>query len=385
MSRAGRPHRKRRAARTSTRGLALVASTWLALLAPRRAIPILLIVVPLVYAQGTLGYGGVLPMVIGAVMCGTFVLVGPLAWRGLFPTGERLRYAPVRLLAFALIGAVCVLVTGVLLPELVMLRPSMLTAPTESHFITMAMFWVGGWGLGRDIDLEERLVLEKERAEELAKEAERAQLMALRSHLDPHFLFNTLNAIAEWCREDGEVAERAVLELSSMLRAVLAGVRTPTWPFAKEVEVLETLFSLHRLRDPDLFTLTLSIDDDARDVPVPTLIFLPIAENAMKHGPSAGFRGPVSLTARLCEHGGAEALEVVLENPGPYRGRRDGGEGIAMVETRLDLATDGEGAWSIEEVAGGEVNGASGPRTRSRLVLPTDLPALDVPSREASA
>ena len=57
-------------------------------------------------------------------------------------------------------------------------------------------------------------------------------------HLDPHFLFNTLNAIAEWCREDGEVAERAVLQLSAMLRTVLAGVRAPTWPLAEELELV---------------------------------------------------------------------------------------------------------------------------------------------------
>ena len=55
---------------------------------------------------------------------------------------------------------------------------------------------------------------------ELERAAERAQLLALRAHLDPHFLFNTLNAIAEWCRQDGEIAERAVLQLSSMLRAM---------------------------------------------------------------------------------------------------------------------------------------------------------------------
>src|SRR4030095_12586183 len=58
---------------------------------------------------------------------------------------------------------------------------------------------------------------------DLGRGAERAELLALRSPLDPHFLFNTLNAIAEWCREDGEIAERAVMRLSAMLRTVLAG------------------------------------------------------------------------------------------------------------------------------------------------------------------
>jgi len=55
----------------------------------------------------------------------------------------------------------------------------------------------------------------------------RAQVQSLQMQIHPHFLFNTLNAIAEWCREDGETAERAILQLSSILRAVLEGVRAP--------------------------------------------------------------------------------------------------------------------------------------------------------------
>ena len=62
----------------------------------------------------------------------------------------------------------------------------------------------------------------------MQRDAESARLLALKNHLDPHFLFNTLNAIAEWCRTDGEVAERAVLQLSSMLRVILEGVQQPT-------------------------------------------------------------------------------------------------------------------------------------------------------------
>ena len=88
--------------------------------------------------------------------------------------------------------------------------------------VCLALFLVGGWGLARDIWFERRLARAEAQVVGLAREAERAQLMALRTHLDPHFLFNTLNAIAEWCRQDGETAERAVLQLSAMLRTVLA-------------------------------------------------------------------------------------------------------------------------------------------------------------------
>ena len=89
--------------------------------------------------------------------------------------------------------------------------------------------------------LEATQAEEASRGEALTREAEHAQLLALRSHLDPHFLFNTLNAIAEWCRSDGLVAEKAILQLSSMLRTMMTGIQETGWPLAKELELPQEL------------------------------------------------------------------------------------------------------------------------------------------------
>ena len=176
---------------------------------------------------------------------------------------------------------------------------TLLTAPTGGR--SLALFLVGGWGLGRDMWLENQLARAEARATLLAREAEGAQLLALRSHLDPHFLFNTLNAIAEWCREDGETAERAVMRLSAMLRTVLAGVRASTWPLAEELALLDTLFELHRFRDPDRVRVTRRLPDPLPDVSVPPMLLLPLAENAVKHGPAAGHAGEIVLTAHATD------------------------------------------------------------------------------------
>ena len=63
-----------------------------------------------------------------------------------------------------------------------------------------------------------------------------AKLANVEAALQPHFLFNTLNAIAEWCRADGAVAEKAIVQLSSMLRTMMTGIQSTTWPLAKELE-----------------------------------------------------------------------------------------------------------------------------------------------------
>jgi LytS/YehU family sensor histidine kinase len=155
----------------------------------------------------------------------------------------------------------------------------------------------------------------------------------LRAQLDPHFLFNTLNAIAEWCREDPRVAERAMLGLADMLRGVFEALRAPRWSLAREVELLQQLGALYTTRGPGRYVFRFDVTDDVRAIELPPLVLLPLFENAIKHGPAAGHGGPVVLVARRA----GDALVVEIENPGAYAGRREGGQGIALVERRLAL------------------------------------------------
>jgi two-component system sensor histidine kinase AlgZ len=339
----------------------IVRRTWRALLEPKRMVPILLLAVALVGAQASFSRD-LLAVPLGLAMCAAFVLLAPLSWRALFPGGLELTHGGLRLALYVAVATAVVLVLGGVAPRALHMGPTLLTEPS-SMFVCLALFLVGGWGLARDIDLDARLRAAESRAVELTRAAEAAELLALRAHLDPHFLFNTLNAIAEWCRQDAEVAERAVLQLSSMLRTILTGVRAPAWPLHAELELTETLFALYRLRDPQLYRLELRAPVPPPAVEVPPMMLLPLAENAVKHGPAAGHRGPVVLTVAVDEPAGR--LIVSLENPGAYQGRRDGGEGIGMVEKRLSLAYDGEAMFRIAAV---------GDRTVAELTLPLGGP-----------
>ena len=153
-------------------------------------------------------------------------------------------------LLYGAIGAGVVLSVGVVVPRLLGDGAHAAHRAARASASALALFLVGGWGLARDIWLERSLERSEARAATLAREAERAQLLALRSHLDPHFLFNTLNAIAEWCRDDGEVAERAVLQLvGHAARGARRGARAEPGRLREEIALVETLFALHRLRD----------------------------------------------------------------------------------------------------------------------------------------
>jgi two-component system, LytTR family, sensor histidine kinase AlgZ len=308
-------------------------STVRALLVPRRAIPIALVVVPLTIIQDAYSREA-FAVPIALVMCGSFLLAGPSLWRALFPLDRPIAAGALsRVIVYAGVGAAVVLGVGRLVPALVGIGPTFMTTE-PSLAVCLALFWVGGWGLARDIDLEENLRRARARAEALAREADHAQLFALKSHLDPHFLFNTLNAIAEWCRSDGAVAERAILQLSSMLRTMMTGIATTTWPLAKEIELVDALFALHRVRDPTLFTVERVVPDPVPDLEVPPMVLLPIVENAMKHGPLARNKGIVGFLVRVTD---AET-HVEITNPGAYAGPRQGGRGLPIVQKRLDLA-----------------------------------------------
>jgi len=310
-------------------------NTVRALAVERRAIPIALVCVPIVILETR--FGGARGTLLAVTIFSGFLAIGPPSYRALFPVGSAGTRNLPRLLLFALIDLVYVVGFCIVLPRLLQVEGS-LFLDSLTWYSAVPLFWAGSWALGRDIDWEVRLKTAEARAAELEKQAERAQLLALRSHLDPHFLFNTLNAIAEWCREDPKVAERATLQLSAMLRTILTGVKAAAWPLGDELVLVRQLLELHRTRDPERFLFEVETSAEAERVQVLPLMFLSLAENAVKHGPAAGHAGRIQLTAWVED----ERLCVTLQNPGPFRGPREGADGLSTIEKRLDLAYDGQ-------------------------------------------
>ena len=337
------------------------ASTVAGLAAPRRLFPIAVVVVPMLALQRSFSRDA-MALPIGMLMCAAFLLVAPTLWRYFFPLHGARASRVLGASAYGAVGVGLMFGIGRGLPELLEMGSTLLTTE-PGLLVSVALFWVGGWGLARDIDLEQHLLASQARAAALEREAEHAQLLALRSHLDPHFLFNTLNAIAEWCREDGLVAERAILSLSSMLHTMMTAIRTTRWPLATELELVDALFRMYLIRDPELFAYARDVEAGAWDSDVPPMILLPIAENAMKHGPSAGHRGGVELSVRA----DGATLVIDLVNPGAYRGPRDGGSGLPMIEKRLHLAYGDRASFAIG------ADGEGRDRTRATVRVPRAL------------
>jgi two-component system sensor histidine kinase AlgZ len=331
----------------------LWVATLHALCAPRRAIPLGGVLLALTTAEWFASVS-LRALAIDVTLFFAFCLLAPASWRWAAGQARDGRWL-LGYVGFFVLGGVVVALIG-LAPAWIGMRGTYVVDPPALGLV-MTLFLVGGWGLGRDIDLEEGMESAERRADLLAMEAERARLLAMRAQLDPHFLFNTLNAIAEWCREDPALAEQATLKLASMLRAILDASMRPSWPLSREVALLEQLVDLYTVRDRERYRFVLEVPRPLPEIEIPPMLFLPLVENAITHGPSAGHAGQVRVKIE-CEEG---AVALTIDNPGAYAGRREGGQGIAMVERRLALAYAGAATLSLR---------ASDERTITKVQMP---------------
>jgi two-component system, LytTR family, sensor kinase len=144
----------------------------------------------------------------------------------------------------------------------------------------------------------------------------RAQVQSLQMQIHPHFLFNTLNAVAALMREDVEAADVMIARLGDLLRATLATADMPEVPLRRELELAEMYLDIQRARMGERLTTRLSADADTLEVTVPTLLLQPLVENAIRHGVAAR-AGPSVLEIRARREGGRLVLEVEDDGPGP--------------------------------------------------------------------
>jgi len=230
-----------------------------------------------------------------------------------------------------------VLLLGVAVPDLLGMGKTFLTHPM-SLAIASALFVVGGWGLGRDIDFEASLARERARADMLAVEAERAQLLALRAHLDPHFLFNTLNAISSLVERDPRGVRRMIARLGDLLRHSFEGGDAPEVPLRRELALLDLYVDIVRVRFQDRLTVDIAVDDAVLDALVPTFILQPLVENSVKHGVEKRTEGG-RIVVEVSRDGDALVLRVRDDGGGAAADTLNAptGRGVGVRNTRARL------------------------------------------------
>jgi two-component system sensor histidine kinase AlgZ len=175
-----------------------------------------------------------------------------------------------------------------------------------------------------------------------------ARVRALQARIRPHFLFNSMNAIASLTRSDPARAEEAVTDLADLFRVSLREVRDRI-PLAEEIEIARTYERIERLRLGDRLRVDWQLGGLPEDAHVPALVLQPLLENAVYHGIEPLAAGGV-IVVRGRRDG--RFVELTVENPrDPGIPQREGGSGIGLdnVRQRLELMFDREATLGIAD------------------------------------
>jgi two-component system LytT family sensor kinase len=202
-----------------------------------------------------------------------------------------------------------------------------------------------------------RLAYQQTETARLNEQLSKAQLDALRRQIEPHFLFNTLNAVTGLVREGrNETAVSMIAELSDFMRRVLNDSSRQEVPLGEEMEFAQRYLEIQKIRFAERLQLSVDVPDELLLAQVPTLILQPIVENAVKHGIAKRAQGGQIHIAAFCSNG---ALTVSVYNDGPSLSASwettQPGIGISNMRTRLHSLYGDACSLNLENHASGGV------------------------------
>jgi len=192
--------------------------------------------------------------------------------------------------------------------------------------------------------------LDKIRLETLVKELE---LKTIKSHINPHFIFNALNSIRALVDENPERARTAITELSNILRSSMQAEKLETAPLERELNIVKDYLELEHIRFEDRLNVEYDIDEDTLDQQVPPMMLQTLVENAIKHGISKQVNGG---TIKIISDFRKDNHELIVQNTGTL-GTENNTEGFGIVSTqnRLKLLYGGRANFNLKNVNGNMV------------------------------
>ena len=191
--------------------------------------------------------------------------------------------------------------------------------------------------VGYMLDYKERLARQQTEAMRLSEQLSKAQLSALRQQIEPHFLFNTLNAIVGLVREGrNDAAVSMIVVLSELMLRVLKDSDRQEVSLGEELEFLQKYLHIQKVRFAERLQLQIIVPEELFMASVPTFVLQPIVENAIKHGIAKRAQGGL-IRVSAARSNGVLTLSVYNDGPRlpPDSDRNPSGIGIANTRTRL--------------------------------------------------
>ncbi|HEX2682893.1 MAG TPA: histidine kinase [Ferruginibacter sp.] len=187
--------------------------------------------------------------------------------------------------------------------------------------------------------------LDRLKLETTVKELE---LKTIKSHINPHFIFNSLNSIRALVDENPKRARRAITELSNILRSSMQAEKSETVTLERELDIVKDYLALEQMRFEERLKIEFEIDEDTLQMPVPPMMLQTLVENAIKHGISKQIKGGV---VRIIAAFKDNDLELLVQNTGQLAEAPNGdGFGIRSTEDRLNLMYQGKAVFDIRNL-----------------------------------
>ena len=180
--------------------------------------------------------------------------------------------------------------------------------------------------------------------ESLVKELE---LKTIKAHINPHFIFNSLNSIRALVDENPERARKAITELSNILRSSMQVDKSETVTLEKELYIVKDYLALENMRFEDRLKIEYQVDEDTLGRSVPPMMLQTLVENAIKHGISKQINGGV---VRVISSFKNHYHELAVQNTGHLNGAVNGGGfGISSTNDRLSLLYGNKAKFEISQ------------------------------------
>ena len=222
---------------------------------------------------------------------------------------------------------------------------TILTMLTESAISWY--FFIAAWGiLYVALSYAARVGQAERQANAYRREAQAAQLRALRYQVNPHFLFNTLNSLSTLVlRQRTREAEQMITNLATFFRTSLTSDPAEDIALCDEIEMQRLYLDIERIRFPERLSVVIDVPQRLENMPVPGMILQPLVENAIKHGVARSSR-PVVLAIRARSVGAS--LHLTVEDDAKSDTLADPGEGVGLRNVRDRLVARFDGLARVE-------------------------------------
>jgi len=192
--------------------------------------------------------------------------------------------------------------------------------------------WTSFYYLWHYIEINTNSEIDKVKLETTVKDLE---LRTIKSHINPHFIFNALNSIRALVDENPERARTAITELSNILRSSMQVEKIEIAPLERELNIVRDYLALEYIRFEDRLKVEYYITEDALNLPVPPMMLQTLVENAIKHGISKQKEGGfIKIISNVFD----SYHELIVQNTGKLQENYNTeGFGVASTQNRLNL------------------------------------------------